>query len=159
MKLGQTGWNVVAVGLIGVGGLVMTQFAQTQEPREGSSAKQPGQAEPKAPQKNPKDLSLRKFMRTKLDASTKILEGLATEDFDLIREGAATLEEMSAAEKWRVSKDPFYREQSVDFQKVARRLTKNATDEKLEAAALTWLEATMNCIECHKWARANLIAN
>jgi hypothetical protein len=66
---------------------------------------------------------------------------------------------MSAAEKWRVTNDAIYREHSNDFQKIARRLAKNARAGKLEASALTWLEATMQCIECHKWTRANLIAN
>ena len=39
------------------------------------------------------------------------------------------------------------------------RLSKNAKDGKLEGSALSWLEATMQCIECHKWTRANLIAD
>jgi hypothetical protein len=34
------------------------------------------------------DDGIRAFMRTKLDASSKILEGLATEDFHLISDGA-----------------------------------------------------------------------
>ena len=157
MKLGLAWWNVVAAALVGVGGLAMTQFAQTQEPRKDATSKPQNKTDDTTAPKD-KDLSLRKFMRAKLDASGQILEGLAVEDFDLIRQGASTLEEMSIAEKWRVSKDPLYREHSVDFQKVARRLTKNAKEEKLEASALTWLEATMQCIECHKWSRANLIA-
>ena len=93
----------------------------------------------------------------KLEASQKILVGLALEDFELIQEGAVKLEEMSAAEKWRVSNDPFFREHSNDFQNITRRLSKNAKDGKLEGSALAWLEATMQCIECHKWTRANLI--
>ena len=94
----------------------------------------------------------------KLEASQKILAGLALEDYELIQEGADKLQEMSAAEKWRVSNDPFFREHSTDFQKVAKRLAANAKDGKLDAAALTWMEVTMQCIECHKWTRANLIA-
>lgn len=64
---------------------------------------------------------------------------------------------MSAAEKWRVTNDPLDREHCVDFQRLAQRLVKNGKDGKLEASALTWIEMTMQCIECHKWSRANLV--
>ena len=163
MKASRWGWSMLAVALIGAGGLTMTQFAATQEtqPEKKADAKQKQEA--KAPQKDdekvtPARKGISIFMRQKLDASQKILEGLALEDFELIQEGAATLEDMSAAEKWRVTNDPFFREHSNDFQKIAKRLAKNAKEGKLEASALTWLEATMQCIECHKWTRANLIA-
>ena len=162
MKASRWGWSMLAVALIGAGGLTMTQFAATQEtqPEKKADAKQKQEA--KAPQKDdekvtPARKGISIFMRQKLDASQKILEGLALEDFELIQEGAATLEDMSAAEKWRVTNDPFFREHSNDFQKIAKRLAKNAKEGKLEASALTWLEATMQCIECHKWTRANLI--
>jgi hypothetical protein len=154
---------MLAVALIGAGGLTMTQFAATQEtqPEKKADAKQ--KADAKAPQKGdekatPARKGLSIFMRMKLEASQKILAGLALEDFELIQEGANKLEEMSAAEKWRVTNDPFFREHSADFQQIAKRLSKNAKDGKLDASALTWLEATMQCIECHKWTRANLIA-
>jgi hypothetical protein len=163
MKISRLGWNALAVGLIGVGGLTMTQFAATQESQPAKTESKP-KADAKAPRKadetaTPARKGLSIFMRMKLDASQKILAGLALEDFELIQEGADKLEEMSSAEKWRVSNDPFFREHSADFQKIAKRLSKNAKDGKLEGSALTWLEATMQCIECHKWTRANLIAD
>ena len=162
MQAARWGWNVIAVALIGVSGLTMTQFAATQEapPKKKTDAtpKKDTQAEKKEEEKTPQRKGISIFMRMKLDASEKILEGLAMEDFELIQEGAAKLEDMSAAEKWRVTNDPFFREHSNDFQKIAKRLSKNAKEGKLEASALTWLEATMQCIECHKWTRANLIA-
>ena len=163
MKTSRWGWNVMAVALIGASGLTMTQFAATQEapPKKKTDAtpKKETQAEKKEDEKTPQRKGISIFMRMKLDASEKILEGLAMEDFELIQEGAAKLEDMSAAEKWRVTNDPFFREHSNDFQKVAKRLSKNAKEGKLEASALTWLEATMQCIECHKWTRANLVAD
>lgn len=168
MKAARWSWNVLAIALIGISGLAMTQFAATQEtqPSKKTEAAQKEATEKKATGKKEtekdktalgkKGLSI--FMRMKLDASQKILAGLALEDYELIQEGADKLQEMSAAEKWRVTNDPFFREHSADFQKLAKRLAANAKDGKLEAAALTWMEATMQCIECHKWTRANLIA-
>lgn len=162
MQTARWGWNSLAVAVIGVGGLTMTQLAATQDtpPKKAEAApkaKTPAEKQD-AEKATPARQGVSIFMRMKLDASQKVLEGLALEDFELIQEGAAKLEEMSAAEKWRVTNDLFYREHSNDFLKITKRLSKNAKEGKLEASALTWLEATMQCIECHKWTRANLIA-
>ena len=165
MKAARWGWSALAVALIGVGGLTMTQFAATQETRPEKKADSKKQTEDSKAQKKddekakPTRKGVSIFMRMKLEASQKILAGLALEDFELIQEGADKLEEMSAAEKWRVTNDPFFREHSADFQKIAKRLSKNAKEGKLEGSALTWMEVTMQCIECHKWTRANLIAD
>lgn len=162
MKTSQSIWSVFAAAVISAGCLTLTQFALTQEaPPEKTDAAGKKDIQPKGNQaaKTPEQKRVSTFMRMKLDASQKILEGLAVEDFKLIQEGAATLEEMSAAEKWRVTNDPLFREQSKDFQRVVTRLLKNAEEEKLEGAALSWMETTMRCIECHKWARAHLIAD
>ena len=162
MNAAPWGWNALAVVLIGASGLTMTQFAATQEtpPKKADTAQKekPQAGKQETDKSTPARKGVSTFMRMKLEASQKILEGLALEDFELIQEGATKLEDMSTAEKWRVSNDPFFREHSNNFQKIAKRLTKNAKEGKLEGSALTWLEATMQCIECHKWTRANLIA-
>lgn len=98
------------------------------------------------------------FMRLKLGASGKVLEGLATEDFGLVKEGAEELHKMSTAEKWRVSNDALYRNFSGDFQRVTKDLVEAAKEENLDRAALKWMDATMNCIECHRYARGVMIA-
>lgn len=163
MKASRWGWSVLAVALVGIGGLTMTQFAATQETQSPKKAEPAQKDAAKTPQNDEKTTPARKglstFMRLKLEASQKVLAGLALEDFELIQEGAEKLDEMSTAEKWRVTKDPLYREHSVDFQRLAQRLVKNGKDGKLEASALTWIEMTMQCIECHKWSRANLIVD
>ena len=170
MKTARRSWSVLAIALIGVGGLIVAQFAATQESVPPKKAEPAPLKTTKAPQKDgvkdplgdgaaPGRKALSKFMRMKLDASQQVLAGLALEDFELIQEGAKTLEEMSAAEKWRVSTDPVFRQHSSDFQRMAQRLVKNGKDEKLEASALVWLEMTMQCIECHKWSRTNLMVD
>lgn len=104
------------------------------------------------------DAALSEFMRQKLEASNQILEGLVTEDFDLVGKGAEKLQEISSSEQWRISNDALYRQYSGEFQRIAKRLEQTAKDKKLEAATLTWIETTMGCIECHKYARSILIA-
>jgi hypothetical protein len=101
---------------------------------------------------------IRPFMRVKLEASSKILEGLTTENFRMIREGAETLHKMSAAEKWRVSNDVLYRQYSTEFNHQAETLLEKANARNLDGATLAWVECTMSCVRCHNHARAIKIA-
>ena len=97
-------------------------------------------------------------MYAKLQASQLILEGLVTENFVMIADGAGKLEQLSQAEEWRISNDAMYRQHSAQFQRIVKQLSKSAKEKNLDRAALTWLEATMSCIECHRFVRAVLIA-
>lgn len=122
----------------------------------------PAAAQEKAAQDKPtpreQDFALKRFMRAKLDASSKILEGLAVEDYKLIEAGAKRLHAMSAAEEWRVSNDALYRQHSGEFRRIAQQLQEKAQKKDLDGAALAWVAATMNCVECHRWVRAQIIA-
>lgn len=102
--------------------------------------------------------NIAQFMRKKLQASTVILEGLALDNMEMVQEGATELNRMSGAEKWRVFNDPMYRQFSAEFQRTAQDLADAAKDGNLDKAALKWMGATMNCIECHRYVRNNLIA-
>lgn len=101
---------------------------------------------------------LEKFMRKKLSASNLVLEGLVTEDFGMISKGAKQMEEMSQAEQWRVSNDAIYRQLSDDFRRIAQQLQKDAKKSTIDSAALTWIKATMSCIECHKYTKGMLVS-
>lgn len=137
--------------VIGVA-LVLVTLAAVMAPVVTPTA---AQDKPAARQKEP---ALTRFMRAKLEASSSVLEGLTTEDFDLIQKGAKQLQAMSAAEEWRVSNDAIYRQHSAEFQRIAEQLEAKAKEKQLDGAALAWMEATMNCIECHRWARTQMIA-
>ena len=104
------------------------------------------------------DLDQRKFMRKKLEASSQILEGLATENPALITQGARVLAEMSDAEHWNVQNDVMYRQLSSEFQRTATGLRDAAETNNFDAAALKWIDTTMKCIECHKFVRGTRIA-
>ena len=130
----QTRW-IVAIVLLAVSASGMWLACRADEPPEGK-------------------LGVRPFMRMKLEASSKILEGLTTENFQMIRDGAQTLHKMSAAEKWRVSNDVLYRQYSTEFNREAERLLEQANGRNLDGATLAWVECTMSCVRCHKHARA-----
>lgn len=101
---------------------------------------------------------LAQFMRKKLAASNLILDGLVTENFGNIEKGAKQLEEMSSVEQWRVSNDAIYRQLSGDFRRIAAQLQKDSKEATVDAAALTWIKATLACIECHKYTKGMLIS-
>ncbi len=103
------------------------------------------------------DQELRDFMRKKLEASSQILEGLALEDHALIKQGAEALAKMSTTEKWHISKDVMYRQFSNEFQRNAEKLVDAANDKNINRAALRWMDATMSCIECHRFVRNDLV--
>jgi len=100
-----------------------------------------------------------KFMRKKLEASNLVLEGLVTENFGMIAKGAQQMEKMSDAEQWRVSNDAIYRQLSDDFRRITQQLQKDAKKSTIDAASLTWIKATMSCIECHKYTKGMLISS
>lgn len=100
---------------------------------------------------------LAKYMRQKLKASNEILEGLVTDDMRLIRKGAAQLEKMSKEEQFMVLNDAIYRQYSLDFQRSVQQLQKDAEKSSVDAASLTWIKTTLNCIECHKYTKGMLV--
>ena len=106
-----------------------------------------------------KEPALAKFMREKLTASSQILEGLCTEDYESIQKGAEKLKSMSNAESWRVSNDTMYRQHSAEFRNAVENiLTASKEKKNLDTAALAWTKATLSCIECHRWVRNTLVA-
>lgn len=131
---------LVPVALIAVAGVVFQSVRAEEE------------AKAKAPKQELSD-----FMHQKLDASNKILEGLVTEDTDLVREGAEVLTQMSTAEKWQISHNVMYLQFSKEFQRNAEKLVDAAKEKNLDRAALRWMDTTMSCIECHRFVRNELV--
>ena len=107
------------------------------------------QDEPKGTKQNPIEMR----MRAKLNASATVLEGLATENPDLVAEGSKVLLDLSKAEVWQVLKDSEYREHTQGFRSAVRRMEEAAKDKQFASAQLEWLEATKKCFDCHNHIR------
>src|SRR5262249_52962733 len=128
------------------------------EPKNQTGTKTDAKQDKNAEKALIKTPALSKFMRAKLGASQSVLEGLAIEDFDKITEGAKALEKLSAEERWRVTEDPLYSNHSSDFVRIAKKLRNQAEQKNLDGAALSYVQLTMSCIECHRFVRTVLIA-
>jgi hypothetical protein len=93
------------------------------------------------------------LMRAKLASSQKVLEGLVTERFDLIKDGANELHKISEAAEWRDAKDPVYHHHSAEFRRLTEKLVRMSTDHNLEGASFTYMHLTTTCISCHQYVR------
>jgi hypothetical protein len=142
---------VAGTATVFAAGAVAMQFAddaKDQRPARAADAK-PDKEAPK---------TLRDFMRIKLVASNQILEGLAVEDFALIEEGARSMHDLSGAERWKVHSDVMYAQFSAEFRRDTQDLIDAANKKNMDQAALKWMAATMDCIECHRYVRNTLVA-
>jgi hypothetical protein len=114
--------------------------------------------QPAPPAARASDVELSTFMRKKLEAANKIMEGLCVEDMGLVKEGANALNELSTAERWRVSNDVMYRQFSTEFQSLTRELVKAADAGNPDRVALKWMDATLSCLDCHRFVRGMRVA-
>lgn len=117
----------------------------------------PDAAVPPGKNKEPGHI-LSKFMRQKLEASTQILEGLCTEDLQLVSDGSKVLLSMSNEERWRVSNDIMYRRYSQEFATAVEELQKESSDQDMDGTSLAWINVTMKCLKCHEWVRNTVLA-
>jgi hypothetical protein len=93
------------------------------------------------------------FMRAKLEHSQKVMEGLATENFDLIAKNAQAMSLLSMAEDWQVLETPEYNQHSQEFRRSADAITDAAKKKNLDGAALAYVDTTLKCVNCHKYVR------
>ena len=93
------------------------------------------------------------LMQMKLQHAQKVLEGLALKDFAKVNKRAEELLLISNEVEWKVLKTPDYENYSNAFRRGARALMKNAKDENLDACALSYVEMTLSCVQCHKHVR------
>jgi hypothetical protein len=116
----------------------------------------PAQAQPAADRaerlvRKPQEQSI--WMRQKITASQRILEGLTKEDFELIRVNAEAMQFMGYLESWARSDTPRYREQMQSFGFANGALVQAAKDKNLDGATLAYTQLAISCVQCHKIVR------
>lgn len=123
-----------------------------------NDAAKPDAAKPDTPKGDAKQTPTKTFMREKLKDAQKVLEGLATEDFKLIKEGAEHMKVMSQAVEWHIIEGPVYAEHSAEFRRCCEQLAKRADDKNMHAATLSYMQLTMACVNCHSFVRSTQVA-
>ena len=116
------------------------------------------QEEKGRPKASPQDSDLiarRDFMRSKLMYSQLILEGLTTDDFDMIDKAIENLKMVTEGEMWvAFDDDEKYRELTQDFRNATESMLQAAESENLDATAMRFYQMNTTCIDCHKHIRA-----
>jgi len=102
-------------------------------------------------EKNPP--KVKDFMRVKLTASQKVLEGLTLEDFDEIVKYSQQMSLLTLAETWQVLQTPDYVQRSTEFRRAVDAMTNAARKKNLDGATLAFVQATTQCVDCHKYVR------
>ena len=97
------------------------------------------------------------FMKIKLRQAEGILEGLTIEDFSKIEKNATAMSLLTRAETWNVNKDPKFIQHSNEFARLTTKLAKYGREKNLDGAALTYVQLTLNCVECHRFLRDDKI--
>ncbi len=73
------------------------------------------------------------FMCDKLTSSQNVIEGLTTENYDLIEAGAVRMLVMSKAAEWRVGDGPQYKQDTVEFVNACKDLIVQSKARNIEA--------------------------
>jgi hypothetical protein len=92
-------------------------------------------------------------MEKKVSSATKIVSGLARENYDLIREGASEWRQMSESAAWDRNRSSLYAMYSREFEQACERLILAAEQKQTERATFAYMQATVSCITCHAHVR------
>jgi hypothetical protein len=91
-------------------------------------------------------------MQKKLEYSKIILDGLVTEDFDKIRQGAKALNQLGKR-KWLENESASYRTQNQVFWFTTGTLVMAAEAKNIDGATLSYTQMMHSCVNCHKLIR------
>jgi hypothetical protein len=104
------------------------------------------------PRPRPKS-DVEKLMAKKLEHAQKVLEGIALNDFDGIKNHARELSTISKTVEFKVFKTPQYELHANEFRRALEDMQHAVKDRNLDAAALSYVDMTLACVRCHKHVR------
>jgi cytochrome c556 len=99
------------------------------------------------------------IMKQKLGISQRVLEGLATENFQLIVTSASKLKTLSQQDAWNARNTPEYQQFTGDFRRHAEALIQAAKLTNIDAASVAYFQLTLSCVNCHKYIRNSRVAS
>src|SRR5262245_66446323 len=105
-----------------------------------------GGQQPKSPKKS-------SIMEKKLGAAQKVLEGLAQNNFGMVKENAELLNDLSKQAAWKLIETPRYEQYSEEFQRITLKMANQAREKNLDGAALSYVDMTLMCVKCHQHTR------
>ncbi len=92
-------------------------------------------------------------MRSKLKMVQQIVEGIATEDYEMIDKGGMELLELAESAAWKSAHEPYYKHYSTNFEHSSRGLIQAAKSKSIEKATFAYIHVTISCTGCHQHVR------
>src|SRR5262249_24607497 len=102
---------------------------------------------------------MRPSMRQKLEHAQLLIEGLANEHFDMVRDNARALRYLVGDALWRVTPNRTYVRYSGEVASIAEDLERRANEKDLNGATLSYIRPIMNCVNYPKFVRNNRIVD
>jgi hypothetical protein len=99
------------------------------------------------------------LMQDKLKHSQKLLEGLATAEFNRITESAEELMRISKQAEFAVLKTKDYELHSNAFRRGLETVIQKAKEKNVDGAALGYVDITLTCVRCHQYTRDQRLTN
>lgn len=93
------------------------------------------------------------LMRAKLSSSQRVIEGLMSADFEMIRKGAEDLQKICDSTQWRRRDEQVVAHYRSELRRSAMKLIALAKEENLDGAAYTYMHTMTTCINCHQYSR------
>jgi len=97
-------------------------------------------------------------MKFKLHYAQGILEGITTENFELIATNAFNLKKLSQASGWEIRHTADYQRFTAEFRQHTESLSKAAEHRNVDAATVAYFQLTVSCVNCHKYLREARVA-
>ncbi len=98
-------------------------------------------------------VSTKDVMKFKLHHAQRVLEGIATENYDVIAENAKQLKLLSQQADWQIRQTPEYQRFTADFARNAESLLKAASNKNVDTATIAYFQMTVSCTTCHRYLR------
>ena len=97
--------------------------------------------------------STKDVMKFKLHHAQRVLEGMATENYEVLADNAKKLKALSQQADWQIRQTPEYQKFTADFARSADSLLKAANSKNVDAATVAYFQMTVSCTTCHKYLR------
>lgn len=92
-------------------------------------------------------------MKFKLHHTQRVLEGIATENYEVIADNAKKLKALSQQVDWQIRQTSAYQKYTADFVRTTDLLVKAANGKNVDAATVAYFQMTVSCTTCHKYLR------
>jgi hypothetical protein len=99
------------------------------------------------------NVSTKDVMRFKLLHAQRVLEGIATENYEVIADNAKKLKALSQQADWQIRQTPEYQKFTADFARNADSLLQAANNRNVDAATVAYFQMTVSCTTCHRYLR------